>query len=182
MTSLIDTITTDWAVIKKDFTGFVTKVEGAVVYLEKEAASVIAWVDKADPALGAAIALVIHDGEVALGDLESTASAGLSKVIDAAAADVETFIANAIQASGLNLSAKTVLTAADVHTITAIQAAAHSAVDAGLAKLLGALAPNQQAAIVTGAATVKPPGVFFASGAAPATVPVAPLSSSANGG
>ena len=180
MTSLISTITTDWSIIKKDFTGFVAKVEGAVVYLEKEARLILAWVDKADPALGASLALIIHDGEVALGDLESAASGGLSRVIDASAADVETFIANAIQASGLNLAEKKALTAADVHTIGAIQAAAHAAVDAGLVKLLGALAPIPVVAASQLAGANS--GVFFASSAPPASVPVAPLSSSANGG
>lgn len=178
MASLITTITTDWAVIKKDFTGFVAKVKNAVVHLEKDFASVIAWVDKADPALGAAIALVIHDGEVALGELESASSGGLAKVIDAAAADVETFIANAIQASGLNLSMKTALTAADVTTITSIQAMAHSAVDAGLAKLLGALAPTP----APQAAAAPASTVFFAPSTPSSTAPVAPLSSTANGG
>ena len=180
MTSLITTITTDWSVIKKDFAAFTNAVKGAVVFLEKEANVVIAWVDKADPALGAAMALIIHDGEVALGDLESAASGGLAKAIDVAAADVETFLANAIGATGLNLATKTALSAADVTTITSIQAAAHSAVDAGLAKLLGAMAPTAVASQVS--STPTPAALTPPTTAHSLSVAVAPLSSTANGG
>jgi len=138
---LMQTIETDWSIIKKDFNGFVSRVLGAVAWLGQEAALLVGWAQKADPAIGAALAAIVRDGEVALESLASTGAGSLSTVIANLAADAETLIANAIQASGLNLMDKAALSAADVATIAAIGQAGRSAVSAGLARALGAIAP-----------------------------------------
>ena len=67
--------------------------------------------------------------------------------------EAEATIANLISASGLDLTSKAALTAADVATVTAARSIAHDATSVATAKLLG------QAAHAAGAAAkpVAPP-------------------------
>jgi len=148
--SLMSAISTEWTIVKADFHGFIAKVASAVKYVETEAGKLLAWVNTTDPAVGAALAVLIHDGEVALEDLATASSTGLATTINALATGVETSIANAIQASGLNINDKTVLTAADVATISAISSAGQSAVQAAIVKVTGAVAPAARAPAATG--------------------------------
>ncbi len=139
--SLMQAISNDWNIIKADFSGFISKVQAAVVWLDKDAPLIIAWANKIDPAVGAALALIVQAGELAAETLGQHAAAGLSNVVDGVSTSVETGIANAIQASGLNINAKAALTAADVAVINKLRATYHAAVDANFAKVLAALAP-----------------------------------------
>lgn len=144
--SLMQNLSNDWTVIKADFKGFVAKVVIAAVWLQKEAPVIVAWATKIDPAVGAALALIIQAGELAAETLASHAAAGLDTQVNNASSTVETSIANAIQSSGLNIQEKAALTAADVAVINKLRTTYHATVDAGFAKVLGALAPPLAAA------------------------------------
>ena len=139
--SLMSTISTLWSQIKADFKAFIAKVEGAVVWLEKEAPLIIAWADKIDPAVGAALALIVHAGELGAETLAHHAASGLGNIVEGLATGAETSMANAIQASGLTINGKTALTAADVAVVNKLRATAHAAIDNALAKVLAGLAP-----------------------------------------
>ena len=139
--SLMSTVSTVWSEIKADFKGFIAAVEKAVVWLDKEAPLIIAWANKIDPAVGAALALIVHAGELGAETLAHHAASGLGNIVDAVTSGAETSMANAIQASGLSINGKAALTAADVAVINKLRATAHAAVDTALAKVLGVLAP-----------------------------------------
>ncbi len=145
--SLISVIETDWNIVKKNFSGFISKVLAAVTYLEPVAEKIIGWVGVADPALGAALAIIVHKGETALETLASHAAAGLGAMIDSFVPDIETTIANAIGASGLNLTGKQKLTAAEVAILNKVASTGHAAIDAALAKVMGAAAPALPTAV-----------------------------------
>ena len=134
-------LSNDWTVIKADFKGFVAKVIAAVVWLDKEAPVLIAWATKIDPAVGAALALIVRAGELAAETLASHAASGLDTIVNATSTTVETSIANTIQASGLNIKEKAALTAADGAGINKLLTTYHATVDAVFAKVLGSLAP-----------------------------------------
>ena len=140
--SLMSTISTLWSEIKTDFKKFIGYVESAVVFLEKEAPIIIAWANKIDPAIGAALALFVHAGELGMETLARHAAAGLSNTVDGLVVGLETSIGNSIQSSGLSIAQKDALTAADVAVLNKLKAAYHAAVDANFAKVIASLAPS----------------------------------------
>lgn len=139
--SLIQTIETDWNIIKADVGGFLKKVEGAIIYLVKEAPIVLAWAAKVDPALGGALGLLVRAGEAAAATLLHEASTGLGTQVDTLAGEIGTTMGNAIGAIGLNPTSAAALTADKVKAVNSLVAAAHAAIDAETAKILAILAP-----------------------------------------
>lgn len=158
--SIISTISTVWNEIKKDFGGFIAEVGKAVVFLGKEAVQIQGWATKLSPELGAALALIIHAGEVGMQTLASHAASGLDGMINNLVPDVETTVANAISATGLSFANKQSLTAAEIAILNKVASTAHAAVDAALAKVVAAAAPAtglQQSAPASAPAPVTPP-------------------------
>jgi hypothetical protein len=96
--------------------------------------------------------------------LEGHASSGLADLVSNAVSEAGGTIANLISASGLDLTSKGVLTAADVATVTAAQSIAQNAISVATAKLLGETAQVAAAAGQTSGA------------AAPSAAPAQPAS------
>jgi hypothetical protein len=130
-----------FAVVAADVKAVVEAITARLKWFADEARAAIAWVDKSVPGAQAALATLFQAADAAAGALESHAAAGLSDVVAGAVDEAGTTVANLISASGLDLAAKTVLTAADVATVSAARSIAQHAISVATARLLGRAAP-----------------------------------------
>jgi hypothetical protein len=135
-----------FSVVAADVKAAVDAITGGLKWFEAEAKLAIAWIDQHVPGAQTALAAVFQAADAAATDLESHASTGLADIVAGAVDEAGSTVANLISASGLDLTSKAVLTAADVATVTAAQAIAHSAISVATAKLLGQAAGAAQAA------------------------------------
>ena len=139
--NILHTIETDWNIIKADVGGFLKKVLAGVVWLAHEAEIVIGWAARLDPAIGAALGVIVHEGELGAQTLANHSIQGLGNLVDGAASGIEQTLATLINNSGLAISGQTALTAFDVAMINKLRAMLHAAVDAAAPKILASLAP-----------------------------------------
>jgi len=148
------TSTNLFAVVAADVKAAVASITAGLKWFGDEARQAIAWIDTSVPGAQQALAVLFQIADAAATTLEGQATAGLADIVANAIAEAGTTIANLISASGLDLTAKTVLSAADVATVTAAQSIAQNAVAVATAKLLGASA---QAANPASSAAPAPP-------------------------
>ena len=130
-----------FTVVAADVRAAIAGITSALKWFGHEASLAIAWIDKAAPGAQQALAVLFQAADAAASELEGQASAGLADIVSNAVGEAGSTIANLISASGLDLTAKSVLSAADVATVTAAQAIARNAVSVATAKLLGDAAP-----------------------------------------
>jgi hypothetical protein len=140
-----------FAVVAADVKAAVAAITAGLKWFGQEAALAIAWLDKSVPGAQGALAALFQAADEAATTLEGHASTGLADLVSNAVGDAGTTVANLISASGLDLTAKSVLTAADVATVSAAQSIAQNAISVATAKLLG-----QTAQIATKASTAAP--------------------------
>ena len=149
-------------VVANDVKSAIATTLAGIRWFALEARAAVAWVDKRIPGAQQAIAALFQTADEAASALERHAGAGLADIVARAVDEAGTTVANLISASGLDLTAKATLSAADVAAVTAAKTIAESAISVATAKLLGATA---QAAASASAAPAAP--------AAPAATPVA---------
>lgn len=126
-----------FAVVAADVKAAVAAITAGLKWFGQEAALAIAWLDKSVPGAQGALAALFQAADDAATTLEGHASTGLADIVSNAVGDAGTTVANLISASGLDLTAKSVLTAADVATVSAAQSIAQNAISVATAKLLG---------------------------------------------
>lgn len=126
--------------IEADAAAAVHWVETEVVWLEDEAKTVMAWINKEAPGLAGALAALIKQGEQAAADLATYGANGLSTEIANGVDGMETFLLNLIQSSGLATNLKGELSGLNVSGAAFIQSAAQKMVSVGLVKVLSGLA------------------------------------------
>jgi len=131
-----------FSVVAADVKAAVDTVTGGLKWFASEAKAAIAWVDAHLPGAQSALAVLFQAAEAAAAALEAHAASGLADVVAGAVEEAGGTVANLISASGLELTAKSVLTAADVAAVTAAQSIAHSAISVATARLLGQAAPG----------------------------------------
>jgi hypothetical protein len=135
-----------FAVVAADAKSAVAAITSALKWFGDEAKLAIAWVDKTIPGAQQTLATLFQVADAAATALESHAAAGLSDIVSNAVEDAGTTVANLISASGLDLTVKATLSAADVATVTAAQSIAQNAISVATARLLGETAAANQAA------------------------------------
>ena len=135
-----------FSVVAADVKAAAEAVAAGLKWFEAEAKLAIGWIDKNVPSAQTALAALFQAADAAATDLEGHASTGLADIVAGAVDEAGSTVANLISASGLDLTSKAVLTAADVATVTAAQAIAHGALSVATAKLLGQAANAAQAA------------------------------------
>jgi hypothetical protein len=135
-----------FAVIASDAKAAVAAVVSGLKWFGAEAAKAIGWVDATIPGAQQALAGLFQAADTAATTLETHASAGFADVVSGAIDGAGTTIANLLSASGLDLTTKQTLSAADVATVTAAQSIAQSAISVATAKLLGETAQVASAA------------------------------------
>jgi len=135
-----------FSIVAADAKAAVDAITGGLRWFASEARLAIGWIDKELPGAQTALAALFQVADAAAGALEAHASSGLADVVAGAVEEAGGTVANLISASGLDLTAKAVLTAADVAAVTAAQSIAHSAISVATARLLGQAA---QAAMKT---------------------------------
>jgi hypothetical protein len=135
-----------FTVVAADVKAAVEAITGGLKWFADEARLAIGWIDTHVPGAQTAIATLFQVADAAAGTLETHASTGLADLVAGAVDEAGTTVANLISASGLDLTSKAMLTAADVATVTAAQSIAHSAISVATAKLLGQAAGAAQAA------------------------------------
>jgi hypothetical protein len=135
-----------FTVVAADIKAAVDAITGSLKWFAAEAKLALAWIDTHVPGAQTAIAALFQAADAAAGTLEAHASTGLADLVAGAVDEAGTTVANLISASGLDLTTKAVLTAADVATVTAAQSIAHNAISVATAKLLGQAAGAARAA------------------------------------
>jgi hypothetical protein len=146
-----------FAVVAADVKAAVAAITAGLKWFGQEAALAIAWLDKSVPGAQGALAALFQAADEAATTLEGHASTGLADLVSNAVGDAGTTVANLISASGLDLTAKSVLSAADVATVSAAQSIAQNAISVATAKLLGQTAQIATAAGKAGAAAPAAP-------------------------
>ena len=133
---------------------------GELKWFANEARLSIAWIDRSVPGAQQAFATLFQAADQAASQLETHATAGFGDIVSRAVDEAGSTVANLVSASGLDLTAKSILTAADVATVTAAQSIAHNAISVATAKMLGATAQiasaAAQAPAVASASAVRP--------------------------
>jgi hypothetical protein len=135
-----------FAVIAADVRSAVDAITAGLKWFAAEARAAIAWVDKNIPGAQQVLANLFQAADVAATTLEGHAATGLADVVSATIDDAGTFFLNVLTATGVDLTTKKVLTAADVAAITAAQSIAQSAISVAAAKVLGETAQLAQSA------------------------------------
>ena len=146
------TMQNPFAVIANDAKAAVAAIVSGLKWFGAEAAKAIGWVDANIPGAQQALAGLFQAADTAATTLETHASAGFADVVSGAIDGAGTTIANLLSASGLDLTTKQTLSAADVATVTAAQSIAQSAISVATAKLLGETAQGASAAHAANAA------------------------------
>lgn len=129
-TKVAQTISTAWADIK-----------AGVKYLETEGEKVINWVDTNVPGAQQAIQAFVIEADQDAAALAKAAANGLETAITAGGQDVETFIANLLQATNLTGAANGAAGKLSTASVGLLQTLLGQMVNVGLAKVLAAFAP-----------------------------------------
>jgi hypothetical protein len=140
------TSTNLFTVVAADVKAAVAAITAGLKWFGQEAGLAIGWLDKSVPGAQQTLAVLFQTADNAATTLESHASSGLADLVSNAVSEAGSTIANLISASGLDLTSKGVLTAADVATVTAAQSIAQNAISVATAKLLGETAQAAAAA------------------------------------
>ncbi|HEY1427668.1 MAG TPA: hypothetical protein VGF50_13440 [Caulobacteraceae bacterium] len=130
-----------FTIVAADVRAAISGITAALKWFGHEASLAIAWIDREAPGAQQALAVLFQAADAAASELEGHAAAGLADIVANAVGEAGATVANLISASGLDLTAKTVLTAADVATVTAAQSIARNAISVATARLLGSAAP-----------------------------------------
>jgi hypothetical protein len=146
-----------FAVIAGDAKAAVAAIVSGLKWFGAEASKAIGWVDATIPGAQQVLAGLFQAADTAATTLETHASAGFADVVSGAIDGAGTTIANLLSASGLDLTTKQTLTAADVATVSAAQSIAQSAISVATAKLLGETAQVASAASAANAANAANP-------------------------
>jgi hypothetical protein len=133
--------------VEADAQALIAKVKADLTFLKTEGEKVIAWVDKTIPGAQVAMAGFVQDAENDAAALTKLAGSGLNDAIAAGSQDMETFIANLIQSSGLvklqnGQAVTTTLDALDVSGVGTLKTIGQSLVSTAIATVLGKLAPT----------------------------------------
>ena len=139
--NIAQTLISDWTAFKADVAKGYAWLRGEITYLVAEGEKVIAWAEKQDPAVGFALANIVHLGEQGAATLAAHELSGLGGLIDGVTAGAEQALATLIGNSGLPSMSKAALTAADVAVFHKLTVTYHASVDVAAAKLLAGLAP-----------------------------------------
>lgn len=131
------TSTNLFAVVAADVKAAVAAITAGLKWFGQEAHLALAWLDKSVPGAQQTLAVLFQAADTAATALESHASTGLADIVSNAVGEAGSTVANLISASGLDLTSKSVLSAADVATVTAAQSIAQNAISVATAKLLG---------------------------------------------
>jgi len=125
-----------FSIVAADAKAAVDAITSGLRWFASEAKLAIGWIDKQLPGAQTALAALFQAADAAAGALEAQASSGLADVVAGAVEEAGGTVANLISASGLDLTAKAVLTAADVAAVSAAQSIAHNAISVATARLL----------------------------------------------
>jgi len=128
------------AVVASDVQTAVAAFVAGLTRFGEEARLALSWIDKSVPGAEQALAELFQVADVAATALEAQASGGLADIVAAAIGDAGATVANLISASGLDLAAKSVLSAADVATVSAAKSISQNAISVATARLLGSAA------------------------------------------
>jgi hypothetical protein len=144
--NLVQTVEADAAVVVND-------VKAGLTWLKTEGQVAIAWVDKSIPGAQVAMANFVKEADADAATLTQFAGTGLNDAIAAGSQDMETFIANLIQASGLvkvenGATATQALDALDVTGVTTLKTVGQALVSTAITQILAKLAPAAIAAAV----------------------------------
>jgi hypothetical protein len=132
--------------VESDAQTIVSDVKAGLKYLKTEGAAAIAWVEQTAPSAQAAMANFVKQADNDAATLTALAAQGLNNAIAAGAQDMETFMANLIQASGLvkapsGQTAAETLDTLDVAGVSTLKTIGQSLVSTALAIVLSKLAP-----------------------------------------
>ena len=119
----------------RTYAGF--SIGGRVIARDPADATIITRIDKSVPGAQTALAVLFQAADAAAVSLQAQAAGGLADLVAGAVEEAGGTVANLISASGLDLAAKSALSAADVATVTAAQSIAHNAISVATARLLG---------------------------------------------
>jgi hypothetical protein len=122
-------------------------VKAGLTFLEKEGATVIAWVEKEVPGAAGALAVFLQNAEADAAELAKIAANGLSTQITAGGDSMQTFLLNLIESSGFSTNAQAGLKAIDASAVALIETVAKGLVSTSLASLLAKLAPGVATAV-----------------------------------
>ena len=125
------------AVVASDAQAAVAAIVAGLRWFGDEARLALAWIDKSVPGAETALAELFQAADAAASALDAQASGGLADIVDNAIGDAGGAVADLIASSGLDLAAKSILTAADLATVTAAKSIAENAIAVATAKLLG---------------------------------------------
>lgn len=130
----------------------INDVKAGLDFLKTEGEKAIAWVDKTVPAAQVAMASFVKTADQDASTLVSLGAQGLNDAIAAAAPEMQTLIANLIQATGLvklenGQSVAQVLDALDVAGVGTVKTILQALVSTGLTSVLAKLAPAALAAV-----------------------------------
>ncbi len=106
----------------------------------------MAWVDRDIPGAQQTLAELFQAADAAAETLAGHAADGLGDLVSQEVDAAGTAILNLISRSGLDLTARAALSAADVATVSAAHSIAQSALSVALARALGAAASVKPAA------------------------------------
>lgn len=119
----------------------IDEVKKGLTFLEHEGEVILTWVEKEVPGAAGAIAVFLKEAEASASSLSKIGGNGLQSEIKNGLDDMETWLLNFINNSGLSKNTKAGLAAIDVSAVTLVQTIGKSAVDAALAGLLAKLTP-----------------------------------------
>jgi hypothetical protein len=134
--------------IEADGEAAVAKVKAGLTFLDKEAKIGVAWVEKEVPGSAGAIAAFFTAADTEAASLAAKAANGLGDEIKAGGDDMETFMANLIQALGLGTDETGKLKALDASGIALVESIGKSLVSTSLASIIAKLAPVAIAAVI----------------------------------
>jgi hypothetical protein len=154
-----------FTIVAGDVKAAIDAITSGLKWFAAEAKLAIAWVDANIPGAQQTLATLFQAADAAATALEQQASAGLGDVVADTIDDAGVFLLNVMSASGLDLAAKSVLTAADVAAVTAAQSIAQNSISVATAKVLGGTA---QIAATAKAANAAPTAASGAASPAPA--------------
>ncbi len=138
-----------FTVVAADVKAAVATITAGLKWFGQEARLAIAWLDQSLPGAEQTLAVLFQAADNAATTLEGHASSGLADLVANAVAEAGSTIANLISASGLDLTSKATLTAADVATVTAAHSVAQNAISVATARLLGETAQIAASATAT---------------------------------
>jgi hypothetical protein len=148
--------TNPFAVIAADVQAAIAAILAGLKWFATEAKAVIGWVDTRVPGAQQALATLFQTADDAATQLEQHAAAGFSDLVSGAVDQAGTTILNHLSRSGLDLTTKKILSAADVATVTAAHSIATNAITVATAKLLSTSHQVATAAQAANAAAPAP--------------------------